>query len=463
MKKVSIFAIAMGLLFVAGMATAANIAIIESQSANPAFDQDEMWQDVAQGLGHTAFIYQQSYLDDPNNSHDIDLLIISSGVIDIPQQRKAYIREFLRMGTPVYLQSEYDASFGSNETWLALVQAMGGIFNWQQSFYGDLTPMQITGDLATAYNNVYTINEYFVNGCAGFGGFSVVTNLEFQNRAYGWYFDPPNTDFAALTTNTDRNWILQGDGTSLMENYIELLLADTVTVPVLNVQPVGSTVIPASGGVLHAEAQVINNSNSFLNVDFWTRVILPSGTPYGPLFRQTDKTFDVGFVSPWYPLTQMIPFSAPAGTYQYQVVMGNFDYLTEYAVDGFEWTKSATGTDAVYQDWAASGFGMMDASTAATVDEHDAVTLPDEFTLSDPYPNPFNPSTTINVSLAEAAPLQVVVYDLQGRVVSTLANGSYTAGSHTFSFDAHNLASGVYFVQAQTNGLVQTRKLVLMK
>ena len=59
--------------------------------------------------------------------------------------------------------------------------------------------------------------------------------------------------------------------------------------------------------------------------------------------------------------------------------------------------------------------------------------------------------------------MQVSVYNLQGQVVATLANGSFSPGSHTFSFDATGMASGVYFLQVRAGGDVQTQKLMLMQ
>ncbi|MCB2211875.1 T9SS type A sorting domain-containing protein [bacterium] len=80
-------------------------------------------------------------------------------------------------------------------------------------------------------------------------------------------------------------------------------------------------------------------------------------------------------------------------------------------------------------------------------------------------PNPFNAATKINVTLPQTAPLTVRVFDIQGRTVATLADGSsIAAGSHAFSFDGSKLSSGIYFVQATVPGqLNEVRKLMLVK
>jgi uncharacterized protein (TIGR02145 family) len=89
--------------------------------------------------------------------------------------------------------------------------------------------------------------------------------------------------------------------------------------------------------------------------------------------------------------------------------------------------------------------------------------LPQEVTLSQNFPNPFNPSTTIRYALPEAAQVRLEVYTMAGQRVAVLASGEQRAGWHTVSFDGSSLASGVYIYRLQAGGFVQTRKLILIK
>jgi Secretion system C-terminal sorting domain len=97
----------------------------------------------------------------------------------------------------------------------------------------------------------------------------------------------------------------------------------------------------------------------------------------------------------------------------------------------------------------------------------DKSSLPAEFEISDLYPNPFNPTLNINVSLPETTDLKLSVFNIMGQEVATVANGQYSAGIHNFVFDANEVtshASGIYFVQASIPGkLNQIKKVVLMK
>jgi FG-GAP-like repeat/Secretion system C-terminal sorting domain len=89
--------------------------------------------------------------------------------------------------------------------------------------------------------------------------------------------------------------------------------------------------------------------------------------------------------------------------------------------------------------------------------------FPAEFELS-VYPNPFNAQTSISIQLPQSGDLMVEVFDVTGRRVAILADGSYSSGKHSLTVDGSEWASGVYFVQASTTeGLLGIQKVVMMK
>jgi hypothetical protein len=89
--------------------------------------------------------------------------------------------------------------------------------------------------------------------------------------------------------------------------------------------------------------------------------------------------------------------------------------------------------------------------------------LPTEFTLDQNYPNPFNPTTTIRFGLPESADVSLEVYSVLGQKVMTLVNENRSAGWHTVTLNATDLSSGVYVYRIQAGGMVQTKKLMLVK
>ncbi len=92
-------------------------------------------------------------------------------------------------------------------------------------------------------------------------------------------------------------------------------------------------------------------------------------------------------------------------------------------------------------------------------------TLPvaSDFALRAAYPNPFNPSTTVSFDVPRSSHVRLVVTDVLGREVRTLADGTHESGVHTVRFDATGLQSGTYFLTMQAGSFSQTRTLTLMK
>ncbi len=86
-----------------------------------------------------------------------------------------------------------------------------------------------------------------------------------------------------------------------------------------------------------------------------------------------------------------------------------------------------------------------------------------EFKLSQNYPNPFNPFTNISFELAEAQSVQLIVFDISGREVVRLVDRFLLTGSHTYTLDASNLSTGVYFFQLVTSTYSETKKMLLIK
>jgi hypothetical protein len=91
------------------------------------------------------------------------------------------------------------------------------------------------------------------------------------------------------------------------------------------------------------------------------------------------------------------------------------------------------------------------------------ITEPVEFTLMQNFPNPFNPTTSISFTINTAAQTSLIVYNILGEEVAKLYNGVATPGDHSVTFDASQQSSGVYFYTLTSNGVNETRKMLLAK
>jgi len=108
-------------------------------------------------------------------------------------------------------------------------------------------------------------------------------------------------------------------------------------------------------------------------------------------------------------------------------------------------------------------FSIYDISEALSTPPRSRTSAPLEFALHPPYPDPFNPITTISFELPHTDQVTLKVYNLLGQEVATLVNSRIQAGSHSVPFNASGLASGIYFYRLRTSTQSKTKKMVLLK
>ena len=113
--------------------------------------------------------------------------------------------------------------------------------------------------------------------------------------------------------------------------------------------------------------------------------------------------------------------------------------------------------------WASLGSPTPGTSNTVTAVEEERGSIPESMTLLAPYPNPFNSETTIAYQVQQRASVEISVYDLLGRRVSTLFNGEQVAGTHVVTWDASGFTSGVYTIRMIAGGYRSARRVVLVR
>ena len=125
-------------------------------------------------------------------------------------------------------------------------------------------------------------------------------------------------------------------------------------------------------------------------------------------------------------------------------------------------TLSKLDNDRAHQTtevWTYTFLGNKDGNKLST--EQDIVA--DVFSLEKNYPNPFNPTTTIEYSIGIAGPAKLMIYDILGREVVSLVNEYKQVGRHKVMWNASTMSSGVYFYRLETPTFTKTQKMILMK
>jgi hypothetical protein len=109
-------------------------------------------------------------------------------------------------------------------------------------------------------------------------------------------------------------------------------------------------------------------------------------------------------------------------------------------------------------------YESMNATAVTRNSSNPAMTIcPAKCELLQNYPNPFNPTTVVSYRLPTASRVRLVVFNMLGREVATLVNGSVPAGLHSVTWDASGLASGVYVCRIRADNFVDARQLIFLK
>ena len=139
------------------------------------------------------------------------------------------------------------------------------------------------------------------------------------------------------------------------------------------------------------------------------------------------------------PFEIIVDTDTPEGSYDFELVITSNN--TEYAT----YNSTSTITIDVRNTLSNENF------------------MADIFSISSPYPNPFNPSTELNFDLEKNTHVKIDIYNLNGEVVETLEDSFLLSGSHFYKWEPTGLANGIYFINYFKNNNIHTQKITLLK
>jgi hypothetical protein len=229
---------------------------------------------------------------------------------------------------------------------------------------------------------------------------------------------PPMTRIEAeAASRSGPGMTIRNDNSASGYAYIDIATNDTntsITWQVNNLKPAGSYEIAFGYRLAYASPK-----SQFINVN---------GTRAGVL------EFTAPSSASWYEKAMTVNLNAGSNTVQMQMSWG-WMYVDYLSVPTGILVASAGGTDAVPLAWS----------------------------LEQNYPNPFNPATSISYALVKNVHVKLTVYDLLGREVEVLVDGTEERGNHVVTFDARRCASGVYFYRLQAGEFVATKQMILLR
>jgi Secretion system C-terminal sorting domain/FG-GAP-like repeat len=212
------------------------------------------------------------------------------------------------------------------------------------------------------------------------------------------------------------------------------------------------------GDAFRYDVHIVSHLPSPMNLYIWSEAVLENGTVVGPIdqyYVPFTPTTDITVTN----IQQFVPWNAPEGTHQFRVSVGP-NLQSPVVSSQFEVNVVLPNVVGGAQDWFSRGWDEFDVIMG---EESTLTSLPTHFSVGDAYPNPFNASTRVSVTLPNSSHMTVQIFDNLGRQVAELANGQHSAGVHELTFAPSDMASGIYFMQVNAGGERAMQKLVHMK
>lgn len=262
----------------------------------------------------------------------------------------------------------------------------------------------------------------------GVGGDGNDRALYFRDNSGGKIWNSIVTDFVASTSVVTVEDLGSGEDSRSRLESGELVLANNIWWGFANGNTINSVATQD-----FVQTHLLANSNQITN----PLLNGISRTPNGGLDPrpQSGSPAATGFVAP------------PDAFFSNVSFLGAFN-----PADGI-WTQGWT---------AVSALGYTPFTTV-DVEENIISSTPVDFTLSQNYPNPFNPSTKIMYSIVEPTQVKLTVTNILGQVVETLVNDFRSAGTYEVTFNASDLASGLYIYTLEAGSTFISKKMTLLK
>jgi photosystem II stability/assembly factor-like uncharacterized protein len=164
-------------------------------------------------------------------------------------------------------------------------------------------------------------------------------------------------------------------------------------------------------------------------------------------------------------IDENIGYAAGDGGLIIKTTNGGKDWIDQKRmIDGRLWSINFLDANT---GWVAGQQGTVlktsDGGGSFVIENQQIKPIPNGYSISQNYPNPFNPTTVINYQIPQQGFVTLKIFDVLGREVVTLVNEKKPAGGYKVSFNAVDLASGVYIYRMKVNDFIESKKMILLR
>ncbi len=235
----------------------------------------------------------------------------------------------------------------------------------------------------------------------------------------------------------------------------------------------GNLITRIGFNILTFSSQVMNGFN--IKMAAYSDSIINTGFVTANMTTVYSGTYTVpGTGWQYIDLTTPFPYN-PSQNLLVEVCFDNTSYTTNTAVAGtstldqYQYNRhidNGTGcslTSSSGYNYTGGRPNIALVMNLATGIENPSLTIPETYSLSQNFPNPFNPTTKINFAIPKQGFVSLRIFDILGREVKTLVNGMKQPGNYSVDFNASELSSGIYFYKLESNEFTDIKKMVLIK
>jgi len=416
----------------------------------------------------------------------LQFIKIVSLILLLSINNKVYSQWYVSFTPPGPAQTSYTLKFYDQNTgWMTTVLYNSSTMNiYKTTNAGVSWVAQSSGFTSQRFMSIWIVDANTVYMSGNYGRIIKTTNggnswdslkTYVNNQLWGIQFVDANTGYVCgssglimKTTNAGLNWFSQSSG--VMNAFSALYFTSPTTGYVCG-SPLVLKTTNGGNNWVNCNAPFINPFENFRKIKFTDANTGYYVSDIGRIGKTTDAGQNWSILPTGTTETlESIYFTMNDTAY----VCGNAGSIIKSTNAGVSWRSQTSGLNEILTDvcftnastgyistW--SGRVLKTTNGGGTFSNVSFYVNEKSFMLNQNYPNPFRYKTTITYNIFNEGLTKLIIYDINGNMISTIVNNIQQAGEYEVKFDASNLKAGLYYYKLTNNQQTETKRMVLIK